>query len=156
MFLRYWLPPLAWGGVVIALSGELGSSQNSLGILKWLLSWLPLTPAQLYLVHFYVRKIIGHGGGYGVLYFLWFRAFQADLGYRPGRAFLYSLGLCFGLSLLDEGHQTMFTSRSGSLWDVALDLAGATVTALLARVFWTPRIGPPAGKDNFPDPSLGT
>jgi VanZ family protein len=139
-FLYYWLPPLAWCGAVLTLSGDLGSSRNTLGLLNWLLSWFPpLSPAQLDLVHFYFRKTLGHFGNYAFVYFLWFRAFRGQMGYQPGRAFLWSLGLCLSLALLDEGHQALFPSRGSNLRDVALDLAGALTAALITSIFRTPR-----------------
>jgi VanZ family protein len=139
-FLWYWLPPLAWCGIVLGLSGDLGSSQQTSGILKWLLSWLPpLSQAQFDRIHFYFRKTLGHFGNYAFVYFLWFRAFRGQKGYRRMRAFFWSLGLCLGLALLDEGHQALFTSRGSSLRDVALDLAGASTAALITSIFWTPR-----------------
>ncbi len=151
----YWLPPLAWCGAVLGLSGDLGSSRNTLGILNWLLSWFPpLSPAQLELFHFYFRKTLGHFGNYAFVYFLWFRAFRGQMGYRRGWAFLWSLGLCLSLALLDEGHQALFPSRGSSLLDVALDLAGASTAALITSIFWTPRQA--AGRnDEFADPYPG-
>ncbi len=135
-FLWCWLPPLVWCGVILILSGDLGSSQHTFGILKWLLSWFPpLTPAQFELLHHYLRKTLGHFGNYAFLYFLWFRAFRRGTGFGAGRAFLGSLGLCLALALLDEGHQAMFASRGSSLRDVALDLSGSITAALAAWLF---------------------
>jgi len=135
-FLEYWLPPLVWCGVMLALSGDLGSSHNTQKFLQWLLP--TLSPAQFGLIHFYLRKGVGHIGDYGLLYFLWFRAFRAGLGYRGGRAFLWSLGLCLALALLDEGHQSLLASRTGCLGDVGLDLAGACGAALILRFSGAP------------------
>ena len=151
----YWLPPLAWCGVVLGLSGDLGSGHNSRSILAWLLSWFPpLSTAQFDLIHFYVRKTLCHFGNYAFVYFLWFRAFRGQMGYQPGRAFLWSLGLCLSLALLDEGHQALFPSRDSSLLDVALDLAGASTAALITSIFRTPRQA--AGRnDKFTDPYPG-
>jgi VanZ family protein len=141
--------------MIVALSGDLGSSQNTSGILAWLLSWLPLlSPEHFDLVHHYVRKGVGHAGSYGFLYFLWFRALRVNLGYRGGRAFLWSLALCLALALLDEGHQTMLASRTGSLWDVALDLSGSSLVALFTAIFWPYRVKPAAGK-SFAKPTPG-
>ena len=56
-FYSYWLPPMLWGLAILCLSGDLGSGKNSLGILKWLLSWLvALEPAQLNLINLYCAK----------------------------------------------------------------------------------------------------
>ena len=114
---------------MLALSGDLGSANNTRKLLQWLLP--TLSPAHFKLIHFYLRKAVGHVGNYGFLYFLWFRAFRTDLGYRGGRAFLWSLGLCLAMALLDEGHQSLLTSRTGSLRDVGLDLAGSSGAALI-------------------------
>jgi VanZ family protein len=136
----YWLPPLAWCGLVLLLSGDLGSALNTGKILKWLLSWFPpLSPEQFNLFHFYVRKTIGHFGNYAILYFLWIRAFRGQMGCGPGRAFLWAIAACLAVALLDEGHQTLVQSRSGSLRDVGLDLTGASASALVTWVFGIPR-----------------
>jgi len=149
-FLWYWLPPLAWCWAVLIMSGDLGSTQNTGTILEWLLSWFPpLSPAQFKLLHFYVRKTVGHFGNYAFLYFLWFRAFQGQLRWPLGRAFFLSLACCLAVALLDEGRQSLFASRGSSLRDVALDLTGASVAALVIWIFWTPRIRPPAEKYFF-------
>ncbi len=153
-FWWYWLPPLAWCAVVLTLSGDLGSAQNTLGILKWLVSWLPLSPAQFDLIHYYVRKCVGHFANYGFLYFLWFRAFAVNLYCRPKRAVLYSLALCLGLALADEGRQSLFVSRGSSLWDVSLDMAGAVAAALLIAIVWTFRTKAAACKP-LPHPAPG-
>lgn len=149
--LWYWLPPLAWCGLILSLSGEIGAGQNTRIILTWLLSWFPpLSPAQFDLVHFYFRKTLGHFCNYAVLYFLWFRALRVQRGFGAGRTCLYSLGFCLGVALLDEGRQALFASRSSSLWDVALDLAGALTSALITAVFLSSRA---ATNHKLPDPT---
>jgi VanZ family protein len=42
------------------------------------------------------------------------------------------------MALLDEGHQSLLASRSGSLRDVGLDLAGSSGAALILTIFRTP------------------
>ncbi|HEY9073685.1 MAG TPA: VanZ family protein, partial [Desulfobaccales bacterium] len=96
-------------------------------------------PALLKQIHFYVRKTVGHFGNYAFLYFLWFRAFRSNPDHRPWWVCLWSLALCLVLALLDEGHQAMFPTRGSSFKDVALDMSGATVAALITRFVWTPR-----------------
>jgi VanZ family protein len=138
LFLSYWAPPALWGLAVLCLSGDLGSGKNTLGILQWVLSgFVALEPAQMKLINFYVRKI-GHILAYGILYFLWFRAFRAHMGLSQGRACLSSLGLCLSVSMTDEGHQCFTASRWGCITDVLLDLSGSGLTALLTLAFWTP------------------
>ncbi len=132
----YWAPPLLWTTTILALSGDLGSSQTTLSLVRGLLSWIPyITPAQIVEIHGYLRKA-GHFLGYAFLYLLWFRAFQGHLGYGLKKSFLCSLGLSLGLALADEGHQSLLASRSGSLWDVALDMSGVSLAALLCATLW--------------------
>jgi VanZ family protein len=146
-FLWYWLPPLAWCGVMLLMSGDLGSAKNTGSLLEWLLSWFPpLSPAQLTSLHFLVRKAIGHFGNYSCLYFLWFRASRGHLGWTSGRAFSLGLGICLLMALMDEGHQLMFASRTGSLRDVALDLSGAATAALVTWIIRPYRVRPLAEK----------
>ena len=146
-FLWYWLPPVAWCGMVLLLSGDLGSANHTGGILAWLLSWFPpLPPARFDLIHFYVRKTIGHFGNYAFLYFWWFRACRGQLAWTSGRAFFLAIGLCLAMALMDEGHQALFDSRSSSLRDVALDLSGAFTAALVTWIIWPYRLAAQAEK----------
>jgi len=123
---------------VLGLSGDWGSGENTLGLLEWLFSWFVAPePAQLTIINFYVRKT-GHVLAYGLMYFLWFRAFRAQAHYGPWRAGLWALGLCLCFSSLDEGRQWFYASRGASIRDVFLDMSGAGLTALIAGAVWTP------------------
>ena len=135
----YWLPPVLWGMAVLCLSGDLGSGKNTLGILQWLFSWfVDLKPAQLKMINFYVRKT-GHVLAYGLMYFLWFRAFREYVDYGPWRACFWSLGFCLLFSSMDEGRQWLYASRGASIRDVILDMSGAGLAALVAAAVWQPR-----------------
>jgi VanZ family protein len=120
------------------MSGDLGSGKNTLGLLKWLFSWfVDLEPAQLKMINFYVRKT-GHVLAYGLMNLLWFRAFREQAHYGLWRACLWSLGFCLLFSSMDEGRQWFYASRGASISDVILDMSGASLTALLTLLFWTP------------------
>lgn len=137
-FWHYWLPPLIWSMAILVFSGEWGSSKNTLGLVQWLLSWLPgLTPVQVKAIHHCLRKLV-HVLAYATLYFLWFRAFQGHGGYSRGRSFLVALGLCVLFALIDEGHQAMMKARTGTMYDVALDLGGVALGALVTMAVWNP------------------
>lgn len=138
-FFFYWLPPLLGTAAILGLSGDWGASTNTLGVVRWLLSWLTfLTPEQVKSVHGYLRKA-AHVLTYGSLYFLWYRAYQGHLRYSLKNSFIWSLGLCVSIALLDEGHQSLLASRTGDLADVVLDSAGSTLGAMITFAFWTPR-----------------
>jgi len=139
-FFSYWLPPLLWCALVLLFSGDWGSSWHTLGWLGWLLSRISsLNPAQINMIHYYCRKS-AHVLAYGILYVLWFRAFQGHLCYRIRYAALCALGLSLLVALTDEGHQTMVSSRSGSLYDVALDVSAALLVAGLTAIWWRLRV----------------
>jgi VanZ family protein len=129
---------------VLWLSGDLGSGKNTLGLLKWLLSWFAdLEPAQFKLINFYVRKT-GHVLAYGLMYGLWFRAFRAQAHYKQWCACLWFLGFCLVYASMDEGRQWYYASRGGSISDICLDMSGAGLVALIAAAFWTPGSKPAA------------
>jgi VanZ family protein len=143
--LYYWLPPILWGLTVLVMSGNWGSAKNTWGLLKWLTSWFAtVTPAQLRTMNFYLRKT-GHVLAYGLMYFLWFRAFRAHAGYGPWRSCLWALGFCLLFSSLDEGRQWFFPSRTGSIRDVILDLSGSGLAGLITYAVWNPRMGTAPG-----------
>jgi VanZ family protein len=120
------------------MSGDLGAGENTLRMLKWLFSWfVDLTLAQLKLINFYVRKT-GHVLSYGMMYFLWFRAFREQAHYGAWRAGLWSLGVCLLYSSVDEGRQWFYASRGASIYDVILDMSGASLAALIVGAVWTP------------------
>jgi VanZ family protein len=116
----------------------LGSGKHTLGIFKWLLSgFVALEPAQLDSINFYLRKT-GHVLAYGLMCFLWFRAFRGHADYGPWRACLWSLGFCLLFSSMDEGRQWFYPSRGASISDVILDMSGASLAALITGAVWTP------------------
>jgi VanZ family protein len=113
---------------------------------RWLLSFLPsLSPDQLLVLHFYVRKA-GHVLAYGILSCLWLRALRGELPLRPPKAFFWALGLSLLVSLADEGHQSFFASRTGCLADVGLDFSAALLAALLCGLAWPGRPRPGSGQ----------
>lgn len=132
---RHWLPPLFLSLAILVLSGDLGAGHQTFGLLSWILSaWFPLSAEALELVHAVLRKA-GHFLAYGVLAVLWFRALSF---YRPERLkgnVLLALGLSLLVALTDEGHQFLVASRSGSLTDVLLDMAGAVSLVSLAFLY---------------------
>jgi VanZ family protein len=102
-FARIWLPVLAWGAVIFALSSipDLGT-----GLGGWDL----------------VLRKIAHAAEYAVLGALLVRATT-----RPGLAF--ALGVSYAVT--DEVHQLFVPGRMGSPIDVAVDALGVAVGIVL-------------------------
>ena len=111
-FLRYWLPPLAWMGLIFWLSSQ---------------PTLPSAPGRWDVL----LKKGGHALGYGVLAWLYRRALRRH--FATGAALgVVSIGLTLAYALSDEYHQTLVPERNGSLVDVAVDGVGACGAMLLA------------------------
>jgi VanZ family protein len=118
---RYWLPPLAWMGMIYYLSAQ---------------STLPGPPQPLLDT---LLKKGAHFGVYAGLAFWWWRALCSARRSFPERLSNGAvLALAFILTVLyaasDEFHQSFTPNRHPSLWDVLIDAAGAaTALGLLRR-----------------------
>jgi hypothetical protein len=108
-----WALPVAWMGVIFALSAQ---------------SQLPsLTPGAPDL-----QAIAGHLCSYAVLGLLW-RFALAGAGVR--RASWWALLIVFLYGLSDEFHQSFVPNRTPEIFDIEMDLLGASL-ALLAVAAW--------------------
>ncbi len=120
--------------IFFASTNRLSASNTSL-ILRPLLIWLipSISEDQLALAHFVVRKL-AHFAEYAVLSLLAARAFS-DSSHKLLRAhwFLFALLLVILYALSDELHQYFVPSRTGSIYDSLIDMAGGlTALTLLA------------------------
>jgi VanZ family protein len=130
-FCQYWLPPLLLSAAILICAGDLGASHNSRFIIPILQTLFPtLSPAQLNLIHFYVRKT-GHFLAYALLLTTWVRPWKRHLGFSLGKSEILSLVIVLLVAILDEGRQSFSSSRDGSPWDVLLDMSGALTAALI-------------------------
>ncbi len=148
-FLSHWWPPVAWGLAILAFSGHLGASSNTLALLHHLLDLFPsLSPEAIASLHVAMRKV-GHLTAYAILYLLWYRALRFHLPGRPWLTCLAAFGLCALIASLDESRQALSQVRHGSVSDVWLDLTGAALGAFLVPGLWRPAKNspPPAAWD---------
>jgi VanZ family protein len=131
---RVWryAPLVLWMCLIFfASTGELSASNTS-RIVRPLLLWLfpDISEARIALAHFLVRKA-GHFTEYAILALLAARAlsgaFHAAL---RRRWFSLSLLLIIVYALSDEFHQSFVPSRTASIYDSLIDIAGG-LTALL-------------------------
>ena len=107
-----WAPPLALMGVI------------------WLLSDQPDLSSGLGVIDLVGRKIV-HAGAFGLLCFLWWRAFRTRLPPRATMAAGFVMAVAYGA--VDELHQTSVPGRHGSPVDVAIDATGAVIALLVIR-----------------------
>jgi len=131
-FARYWLPALAWTGVVLTASGDPFSAQNTGSILEAVTAFFfgPLPPQTFATLHFLVRKS-AHFAEYGILSLMWFRAWRGVRGGFQWRWALAGIGMALATAIPDEVHQSFVPSRGSSGWDVLLDLCGAVAVQVV-------------------------
>ena len=136
-FLKCWLPPLFWAGVVSIFSSDSFSSDKTSPIFLPFFQWLlpHATPELIHSFHFLIRKL-GHFTEFFVLALLLYRALRG--GRRPHwqwRVAAWTLSVVLLYSVADEVHQRFVPSRSGAWSDSLLDFFGGcgAVALLYAR-----------------------
>jgi VanZ family protein len=139
---RAWWPAVVWIGLIAFESTDFFSAENTGSVLYTILTRL-FGHIDLYdflVFHHFLRKA-GHVVGYGMLSLLLLRGWRATLG--RDRALLLRAALLSWLgtvcvAAMDEWHQSFIPSRTGSVWDVALDTV-AGVAFLVVAYFWLRR-----------------
>jgi len=123
--------------LIFAGSTEALSASHSGLIVRPALLWLfpHITEPQIAVVHFLVRKL-SHFSEYAILAVFAARAFQgsARQGLRQ-KWFMASLVLVVVYAFSDEIHQSFEPSRTASIHDSLIDIAGG-ITALLITLWW--------------------
>jgi VanZ family protein len=128
---RIWLtayaPLIIWTAIVLGLGSGMGSMNETSRIIRPLLEFLfpSALPETLTIYHGYIRKL-AHFVEYAVLAAL---AFRALAPFRHKYAMAFSVAAV--VAIVDELNQSLNPSRTSSIWDVALDLAGAASTILV-------------------------
>ena len=133
---RLWLPPILWAGLILYFSGNTASSGHTFHGLREFFRWL--SDFQFAVLHILIRKG-AHLFEYGLLAALNFRAARGRGAGWEGRWAAVAVGLAAVVATMDETRQSLFTSRSGSAWDVLLDTCCAAVTVLLWRLRYPSR-----------------
>ena len=140
--LRAWWPAAVWICLIAFESTDVFSSEHTGSLLYTLLTRLfgNIDLYKFLVFHHYLRKT-GHVVGYGMLSLLLLRGWRVTLGRIHTlllRAALLSwLGTAI-VAALDEWHQSYIPSRTGTIWDVALDSV-AGVAFLVVAYFWLQR-----------------
>lgn len=125
---RHDLRTAAWLLVLGAMIGTVAYVSSNKGGPEPMLAWLMshgLTAEQAHAATLAIRKTI-HFTAYGSVGWVAFRADEAA-GARLGYAIATGLGTAASLAIFDELRQAGYSNRTGSAWDVLLDLSGATV-----------------------------
>ncbi|MBA2703772.1 MAG: VanZ family protein [Blastocatellia bacterium] len=141
-FQRTWRygPLLLWMVLISFASSSEFSALNTSQILRPLILWIfpNVSEERLAAIHFLTRKV-AHFSEYAVLGILSARAFASsanDFVQRHWFQMALLLIICF--ALLDEFHQSFVPSRTASIYDSAIDVAGG-LTALFVFRGWQNR-----------------
>lgn len=115
---KLWLPVLIWAALILSASNDAFSSDESR---EWLETLLGRELPEL--VNFAVRKA-GHVFFYGVL---------GALAFRADRRVFVASGIVLLVASVDEYRQSLSAARSGTPWDVLLDVCSALLVILAIR-----------------------
>jgi len=130
-------PLLLWIAFISFASTSEFSAANTSQLVRPLLLWLfpNLSESSLATVHFLTRKA-AHFTEYAILGFLTRRAFITSSHVFIQR-YWFQLGLLLVVinALLDEFHQSFLPSRTASIYDSALDVAGGLTVLLIFKLY---------------------
>ena len=131
-------PIILWIGVIFYLSSDNGSLTETSRFIGPLLHFLfPTAPEESIQAYHAVIRKSAHFFEYAVLALLVFRA-MVLANIDGGLRFVAPIAVAAVVATLDELNQSFEVTRSGSPWDVALDISGAVtmviVLALAARL----------------------
>lgn len=119
--------------MIFLLSSGSGSMAATSRIIRPLLEFLfpAASEESLQLMHFYIRKA-AHFTEYGVLAYWAMRAFiRGAIEFLRRRPYLCAFAAVVTVAALDEFNQRFISSRTGSIWDVVLDISGGAFALLL-------------------------
>jgi VanZ family protein len=129
-------PLLLWMLFISFASTSEFSAANTSQLIRPLLLWFfpNLSEARLAAVHFLTRKA-AHFTEYAVLAFLARRAFiTSSHAFIQRHWFQLGLILVVIYALLDELHQRFEPTRTGSIYDSAIDVAGGLTVLLICTL----------------------
>ena len=130
--LQRWLPVVVWAGIISWFSTDAFSARSTNSYIDPLLRLVfgELTPAGFRFAHSIVRKS-AHLTEYAILGALICRAMTEPGAHIPRSVLVRAVLCCASYAMLDELHQTLVPSRTGSPVDVLIDSTGATIGSLI-------------------------
>jgi VanZ family protein len=135
--IKYWLPVIAWMGIIFYMSTDLFSSDNTSRIIEPILYFLfsGISPDDVVLLHWLIRKA-GHVIEYFILGLLLFWAFRgASLRVWQLSWTITAVVVVVFYALSDEFHQSFVGTRTASLFDAFIDSMGG-ILAQLVIALW--------------------
>ena len=134
--IRY-APLFLWIVVILLASTTQGAMSNTSRFIRPLLEFLfpNSTEETLIIYHGYIRKL-AHLTEYAILAFWASRAFwNSSIKFLQTYWFIVSLALVFLVASVDEYNQSFNPLRTGSFYDVLLDVSGGLLMIIVLRVW---------------------
>ena len=137
--------PLLWLSVVLFLgSSRFGAHQTGPWLIPLLKALAPWAAARdLDGLHMVVRKL-WHLTQYAILARTWLLGVLACRRSSLRTASWIALLVCVACAFVDEGHQAMLLTRTGSAADAVLDSLGALMMLMMLRARYEASAGAPA------------
>jgi VanZ family protein len=158
-FLKYWLPLVLWLGVIFVGSSNVLSAEHTSRFVVPFLLWLKpgMSPQTIWVILVVARKC-AHVTEYAILALLLWRALRSVPSLRTKMAAVFG-GVLLGCALFaatDEFHQSFIKSRTPSVRDVFLDIAGALLGLMIGASFARrhPEKSRSTTRGQFGDPQL--
>lgn len=130
-------PLIVWLAVIFMASTGEFSAANTGSWLEPLLRWFSphISHESIALVHLLVRKM-AHFTEYAILALLAVRAFSTSPNERLRRTWFVGAFLLVSLyAFSDEFHQSFVPSRTASVYDSLIDIAGGTTVLMLVQLW---------------------
>jgi len=129
--LSAYAPLVIWIALILFFSGSRGSVDETSGFFRPLLEFFfpSASPEELIRYYGFLRKVL-HFVVYAILGLLADRALSSTTR-SPKRTVVISLLTCLAVSATDEYVQSHDPSRTGTGYDVMLDMAGATIAVAI-------------------------
>ena len=106
---KQWLPVVLWAGLILSAANDAFSAGNTGGLLDRMFGEIP------YVLHVLIRKA-AHVVVYAIL---------GALAFRADKRWTVVLSIALAVASADEWLQSRAANRTGTPWDVVLDLVGA-------------------------------
>src|SRR6266581_5114086 len=137
-FLKYWLPPFIWLGVIFVGSTGVMSAEQTSRFLVPFLRWLDpqISFATIAAIHFALRKL-GHLTEYAIFAALLWRALRCGTCLQAKMSIFFLLAWLAAaiFAVTDEFHQTFVPSRTASPIDIMIDICGAMIGLIICLMF---------------------
>jgi VanZ family protein len=126
---------LLWTALIFVFSSDAFSAPHTGSILQSIATAIlghPLSDLTYEMTQFVIRKL-AHLTAYAILAVLWFRAVRGEERGWAVRWSVIAVLIAIAVAATDEFHQSFVPSRTGTPFDVVIDVCGAILAQIAIR-----------------------